>query len=108
MACACPFLWTRNVTSMSSCSPFSASFSTRTSTFCPAFGSSVTSKSDPVSNVCNFCPDAWSWFIISEYCCRLASAPDFSKAAWVAVGKCLTSVPGSLLKNISSSACRAV
>src|SRR5882762_3972233 len=38
----------------------------------------------------------------------LAMAPDFSSAARVAAGKCFTSVPRVLLKNISISAWRAV
>src|SRR5205085_5964153 len=38
----------------------------------------------------------------------LAVAPAFSSAATVAAGRCLANVPGVLLKNISSNACRAV
>src|ERR1700722_3129589 len=54
------------------------------------------------------CPCAWNWLISREYWSNDFRAPDLSSAARVAAGRCFTSVPGVLLKNISSNACRAV
>src|SRR5277367_4897346 len=59
------------------------------------------SKLDPsVFWVCK-CPAS------AEYCCKLASAPDFSMAAIVAAGKCFMKLPCFPL-NISIKAWRAV